>query len=409
MTVPPTPLVGPRSRVRLHDIAMRPDGEEWIVGRMATGTFVAVPEIGARAIRLLGDGAPVGEVNRRLAAECGDDPDIAAFVTDLVALEFVAEIDGLPVPTAEPPRPSLPWIEPRHVAFALRPGPAVAVGALILAGAAALVRRPELVPGHRDVLWSSHGSLVLLTVAAAGWALLLLHELAHLVTARAAGVPARLRLGTRLHFLVMQTDMSGIEMSPRRHRLTAYLAGIAVNLAVAATAILLLASPLPRGAAADALAALIPLALLPLSFQLMVFMRTDIYFVLQDLTGCRNLFGDGTAYARYLAHRAAHAARGRRGPPPSDPSARLPARERTAVRWYSAVLVSGTALCLAAFALLTLPVEAALLATAGERLAGDGIAAAVDGAVVVTLLVGGHALWAVTKWRARRRVTAPRR
>ncbi|MET7432646.1 hypothetical protein ABZT16_27255 [Streptomyces flaveolus] len=42
-----------------------------------------------------------------------------------------------------------------------------------------------------------------------------------------------MRLGTRLQFLVVQTDISGIELAPRRHRLTAYLAGIATNLAFA--------------------------------------------------------------------------------------------------------------------------------------------------------------------------------
>ncbi len=42
-----------------------------------------------------------------------------------------------------------------------------------------------------------------------------------------------MRLGTRLQFLVVQTDISGIELAPRRHRLTAYPAGIATNLAFA--------------------------------------------------------------------------------------------------------------------------------------------------------------------------------
>ncbi len=46
--------------------------------------------------------------------------------------------------------------------------------------------------------------------AAIGWVLIALHELGHLATARAAGAPARISLGTRLQFLVAQTDVSGV-------------------------------------------------------------------------------------------------------------------------------------------------------------------------------------------------------
>lgn len=42
-----------------------------------------------------------------------------------------------------------------------------------------------------------------------------------------------------------------------------------------------------------------------LTIQAMAFMRTDIYFLIQDLTGCRTLYADATAHARHQAARAA--------------------------------------------------------------------------------------------------------
>ncbi|MCP9990982.1 hypothetical protein LUX09_11515 [Streptomyces albogriseolus] len=203
---------------------MRRDRDEWIVGRMATRTFVALPSAGALAVRLLGEGLSVARTQERLRADTGEEFDIADFVADLAALGFVARIDDRPLPDPAPPRASLPWLRPRHVRFALHPVLPVAVAVLTAAAVATLLLRPGLLPGYRALLWSPHGSVVLLSGAAAGWTLLLAHELAHLVTARAAGVPGRMRLGTRLQFLVMQTDISGIELAPRRHRLTAYLA-----------------------------------------------------------------------------------------------------------------------------------------------------------------------------------------
>ncbi|MDU0256015.1 hypothetical protein RVN83_23445 [Streptomyces sp. PU10] len=399
------PRIGPTTRVVLHDLAVRPDRDEWIVGRMATRTFVALPAAGARAVELLREGRSVTRTEETLRAETGEEFDITDFVGDLTALGFVARIGDRPVPDVEPPRASLPWLRPRHVRLALHPVLPLLVGALLTAALVVLVRRPDLVPGYRDLLWSRHGSVVLLSGAAAGWALLLAHELAHLVTARAAGVPGKMRLGTRLQFLVMQTDISGIELAPRRHRLTAYLAGIALNLSVASSLVLVLAATETGTTAHRLLAAALLLALLPLPFQCMVFTRTDLYFVLQDLTGCRDLYGDGLAYARYRFRRAVRPVR--RGPRTEaardDPSARLPAHERRAVRIYSVVLVVGTAACLTFMAAVTLPVDLALLARAVRGLGPEhGLAGNADAVTVLVVLGGVNVLWLVTWWRNRR-------
>ncbi len=399
------PRVGPAARVVLHELSMRRDRDEWIVGRMATRTFVALPSAGARAVRLLGEGLSVARTQERLRADTGEEFDIADFVADLAALGFVARIDDRPLPDPAPPRASLPWLRPRHVRFALHPVLPVAVAVLTAAAVVTLLLRPGLLPGYRALLWSPHGSVVLLSGAAAGWTLLLAHELAHLVTARAAGVPGRMRLGTRLQFLVMQTDISGIELAPRRHRLTAYLAGIALNLSVASALVPVLAATDPASTAHRLSAAALLLALMPLPFQFMVFTRTDVYFVLQDLTGCRDLYGDGLAYARYRYRRALRALRpgARTAAGEDDPSARLPRHERRAVRVYSVVLVVGTAACLAFMAAVTLPLDIALLARAVRGLApGNTPAGYADSAAVLVTLGGVNVLWVVTKWRDHR-------
>ncbi|MFD1272662.1 hypothetical protein ACFQ51_14950 [Streptomyces kaempferi] len=382
---------GPTPHVRLHRLDSRPDGDEWIVGRLATGRFVALPEVGKQALDLLGQGLGAAEVGRRLREATGDDIDVPDFVEALVDLGFVAEVDGRPTESPPPPKPTFARIRPRHVRWVLSPVVPVLVGLLI---AVALLTRPPVPLGYRTLLWSPHGSAVIALGAGVGWTLLLLHECAHLVAARATGVPGRMRLGTRLQFLVMQTDISGIEIAPRRHRLTAYLASIATNLSVASLAAL--AAGTTDGTARGVLAAVALLALLPLPFQLMVFMRTDLYFVLQDLTRCRDLYGDGVAFSKYAARRVL-----RRAPAP-DPSLDLPLHERRAVRVYSAVLVVGTTLCLAFLATVTLPADVILFARAVTRLGpGHSAAQRLDSAAVVVALGGVHLLWARTWWRGR--------
>ncbi|MBB5912062.1 hypothetical protein BJY24_000929 [Nocardia transvalensis] len=392
------PRLEPASRIRLHDLAKRPDNGEWLVGRFDTRRFVALPDAGVTALDLLGQGLTVEQTTQRMNRAF----DIRSFAEDLVALGFVAEVDGRPVPGERPLPATFARVRPEHLRFALSPALPVLFCGLMLAAIAVLVARPELLPGARDLLWSPHGSLVLVLSAVAGWSLVFAHELGHFVIARATGVHARIRLGTRLQFLVAETDISGIELAPRRHRLTAYLAGMAVNLSTAAVTVLLLAVTDAASTAHRMLAAGLLIALLPLPFQFMVFMRTDLYFVLQDLMACRDLFGDGRAYARYTWHRLRRAvtARGRTS---DDPSRDLPAHERRAVRVYSVVLVAGTAVCLTALATLTLPADLALIARAvGELGPGHPMTARLDGAVVVAVLGGVHMLWAVTWWRRRR-------
>ncbi|MGX1474744.1 UNVERIFIED_CONTAM: putative peptide zinc metalloprotease protein [Streptomyces canus] len=383
------------NRVRLHALDSRPDGDEWIVGRRATGRFVALPEVGKQALDLLGQGLTPDEVGERLRARTGDDVDVPDFVEALLGLGFVAEVDGRVIDQEPPPTPALAWIRPRHVRWLLSPAVPVAVVLLI---AVTVLTRPPVPLDHRTLLWSAHGSAVLALGAAVGWSLLLLHECAHLLTARATGVAGRMRLGTRLQFLVMQTDISGIELAPRRHRLTAYLAGIATNLTAACLAAL--AAGVTTGTPRRVLAAVALLALLPLPFQFLVFLRTDLYFVLQDLTRCRDLFGDGVAYTRYRARRLLR--RPGRRTDDRDPSLGLPAHERRAVRVYSVVLVVGTTLCLAFFAAVTLPADLTLFARAVVE-AGTGRSAwdRLDGIAVVVTLGGLHALWLRTWWRGR--------
>jgi putative peptide zinc metalloprotease protein len=400
MTPDTPPVVTDATRVRLHQLSMRPDGSEWIVGRIATGEFIAVEEVAVEVMRLLDEGLPVGEVRRRLAAETGRDLDVAGGVADLVELGFVAAVDGRPIAGPPVPTPTLPWLRPRHVRWMVtRP---VGVGLVVLVAAAVLVliRRPDMVPTARDLLWSPHGWVVLAGNAAICWSIIAVHELAHLATARAAGLPGRISLSTRLQFLAAQTTVSGIHGHPARPtRVTVYLSGMAVNVAVAAAAVLVGAAAAPGSMVARMSAATALVSLLCLMPQFLVFMRTDIYFLLQDLTSCRNLYASGSAYVRWwgrilwwrVAGRADRAA---------DPSDGLPPRERRAVRVYAGLLLAGTAGAVGVAVTVTLPVAVTILTAAMYRLftAGSPMTR-LDGALTFGVIGGYWVLWCRTWWR----------
>jgi putative peptide zinc metalloprotease protein len=242
---------------------------------------------------------------------------------------------------------------------------------------------------------------VLAVNAAIGWTLVLLHELAHLATARAAGAPARITLSTRLQFLVAQTDVSGVWAAPRRSRITVYLAGIAANVCLAGTCLLVLGLANPHGVLRSLLAVAVTETVLMLATQLMVFMRTDLYFVLQDLTGCANLYADGSAYLRYLGGRITKGSRPAPEPAP-DPSLVYPATERRAIRLYSVVLLAGTAICLGVECAVSVPALIVLLVRAVSEI-GVTPVTTLDGCAALTILLTWQALWTWRWWQRHRR------
>lgn len=388
------------SRVRFRPLRERRGGDGWVIGRIETGCFISVPEPGRRTIALLGEGCAIGDVAAKLRAETGTTFAVADFVASLDQLGFVAAIDDQLRADAARPRPSLPWLRPGHVRWLLHPLAFVPVACLAGTVAVMLALHPALLPSYRTLVWNSHAGLVLAVDAAIAWTLIVLHELAHLATARADGVPARITLSTRLQFLVAQTDVSGVWAAPRRTRMTVYLAGMSIDLCNAGICLLVLGLAEPHGLARRLLGVVVAETLLALPVQFMVFMRTDIYFLLQDLIGCANLYADGSAYIRYLGRRARRLV-GRTRDPRAHPGGDCTSAQPRAVGLYSVVLVVGTVTCLAVEFAVSLPVLITLIARAGSEI-GPTLAGTVDGGVALAILLGWQALWASRWWHRHR-------
>ena len=386
------------SRVRLRPLRQRLGGDGWVIGRIETGDFITVPEVAHRVITLLGEGRTVDEVAGRLRAETGTSFAVADFVTGLDELGFVAAVDEQARADKAHPRPSLPWLRPRHVRWLTHPLMPAAVAGFAVAAVTMLALHPALLPSYHVLVWSRRAGLVIAVNAAIAWTLILVHEVAHLAMARAVGAPARITLGTRLQFLAAQTDVSGVWAAPRRTRMTVYLAGMGIDVCIAGGCLLIAGLAGPHGLALHLLAVAAAETLLGLLVQFMVFMRTDIYFVLQDLTGCANLYADGSAYLRYLGGRAARRIRAASALSP-DPSRGYPAGRRRAVRLYSVLLLTGTAICLGIEFAVSLPALITLIGHAVTEIGTTPLATA-DGGAALAILLGFQAVW-VSRWHHR--------
>jgi hypothetical protein len=175
--------------------------------------------------------------------------------------------------------------------------------------------------------------------------------------------------------------------------MTVYLAGMGMDVSIVGACLLVVVLAGPHGLTRQLLCVAGAETLLALPAQFMIFMRTDIYFVLQDLTGCANLYADGTAYLRHLARRGTR----RGGGANPDPTQDYPPQQRHAVRLYSTVLLIGTAGCLGVEFAVSLPALIALIARATVEL-GVGVLSTLDGAVLITVLLTWQVVWCARWW-----------
>ncbi|SCG64496.1 hypothetical protein GA0070609_3968 [Micromonospora echinaurantiaca] len=404
------------SLVRFHPLRVRPsddDPDMVVAGRPDVGEFVELPAVGARAVELLDAGLSIGAAEHRLVTEHDVDVDLVDLVEALREAGLVAKIDGRPVVDPHRPlRPHLPGLRAGHVSWLFGPAAKLAYLALVATTLVTVVRDPDLLPSYRDFFWTDYVGLAVLVNTALFSVTVTIHELSHLVAARSLGAPARIRFATRLHHLVLETDVTAIWSVPRRNRYRVYLSGLLWDLAVVCGALLLIGYAGPPPLVEGLLAAVVLVIVMSMVLQLHVYMRTDLYFVLLDLLRCRNLFHDGLAYARHLLRRCGHAALPRRvAAAGTDPSAELPAHERRAVRLYSAAVVLGSLVALASFVGFGIPillngaVQAGSAVIAGAT--GGSLLAAVDGALVLAVEGTLQAIYLGTLYRrhARRRRT----
>jgi len=400
------PSLTAASRITLHELVIRPEAEDWIVGRVELEEFVAIPQLGVRAIRLLSDGHTVNETRQRLESEDDDAIEVLSFVEQLRELGFLKAIDGIVVDGARDEiASSLPWIRPRFVGWLFSGSLRAVYAGLCAVALVTMGLRPSLLPRYGDLFISRSTTTVVVADTAISLALMGLHELAHLVAARSLGVPARISWGTRLFDLVAQTSMPGVWAVSRRERMRCYLAGLAFEAVLASVVIIVLAAANLHGAAGRTGSAIVALILLGFLMQLLVFKRTDVYFVVADLIGARNLHDDACRYL--LTRLRVLVSRARRRAPPASPAqlGLMDRREYRLVRGYAWFMVAGSAASAAGLAAYIVPAIATLFARSRVELmtgiSHQDYVAAADAATSMAILCGSWILFLIVFIRSR--------
>ncbi len=340
----------------------RQDGEETIIANAAQSSFLSLPSSAVDILLWLAEGNTVGEAQALYAQKYSDYPDIDEFLALLESEGFICSqpaSEGALNPSSAsgsvPRRHShFTWIS-ENAARLLFSLPVLIVCFLLIGVAVALLlAQPSLFPSAGILVFKQHALLLGVSLIVFVFFTVFFHEMAHLIAARAIGVPARLSLGNRLWVLVAQTDVTGIWMAPRRKRYLVLLAGPLFD-AVSASLLVVLVfsqrhgwlslSPLLYFFCQAALYTYLPRLL----WQCYFFMRTDIYYVFVTLFNCKNLMQDTESFLANHLTRVLPIFQYR------DLSS-IPAREMSIIRLYAVLWIVGRLVALYTLFFISLPI-----------------------------------------------------
>lgn len=347
-------------RVQLHPLRYLYEAEEVTIGRLATSTYVVLPPDGAELVRQLEAGLSIERAGSWYLRTYGEQLDVADFVDGLADLGFVCEQSA-----SQQEEPRVRW---QRLAGAVFSPLGLACYLALLGGAVAVtLKHPSLLPQPRNLFFSSYLSLVLIVLLVGQLPLLLLHEAGHALAGRRLGLPSTLSVGRRMIYVVLQTNLDGLVIVPRRQRYLPILAGIMVDAGVVA-ALSLTAACIPTGSGGAIrlfLLAMAYLTCLRIVWQFWVFLETDIYHLVATVFGCLDL----QAVARLqLSNWYARAVGGR---PRHDPELWHP-RDRRAAAPYAVLVAAGYALCLIMVPLNVIPATSRMVSIFRSQLSAAG-------------------------------------
>jgi putative peptide zinc metalloprotease protein len=400
--------------VFVESFTRQPERDGIVIGRPDLSVFLVLP---AEAVEVLDDlarGRTVGDAQTLYRERHGETPEMEMFLTALEQRGFVrpgplqstnaaqsgAEetMTALPGPPA-PKSPHFDWISPRWAGRLFGKGTLTIAAMLVAFAIAAVVATPGLVPGWRAVYFPKDTAAGLLCLMLLGVVTTFIHEMAHLVAARACGVSCRFGISNRLWFVVWETDMTGIWALPRSQRYLPILAGPLIDIVSAAALILVFF------AGANGWLALAPrteqfgravlfMYLMRVLFQCYFFVRTDFYYAITNLLGCKNLMQDTQRYLKNLCARVFLVGT-------EQDQSHIPEAERRMLAVYSVIWMAGRTLAFTVLLFVQIPLLFHYLALFASRFLGGTSAAAGNGSTAsllsglffLALLFAGMGMW----------------
>ncbi|WP_274306955.1 PqqD family protein [Solibacillus daqui] len=296
-----------QSEITLYPLSIQKDKKNYIVEELISGDFFELPEISVDAIKRLDKGEGLAAIEKTLKDSYPEEEvDIIEFVEQLVELGLVQDVDGVRVNRDKEKQAKsvsnaggFLWI-PHWVGNMFFNGTMNKVYLLLLvSNILILILNPELFPHYKDIFLFDSMMLNVINYLLISIVLILIHEFGHILAIRSYDLPAKLSIGNRLIFIVFETDLTQAwKLNPKQRNIL-YLAGMSfeqIILFLSFGFILLF----PDANFVGILSIIVLDIFIKSIYQCCFYMKTDVYYVVENVTGCYNLMESGKIYLSSL-------------------------------------------------------------------------------------------------------------
>ena len=288
------------SEITLYPLSIRKDKKHYIVEEPISGEFFELPEVGVHAIRRLEQGDDLASIEHALKDLYPEEEvDIVDFVQQLLELGLVQKVDDVVI------RKELSESAPRSGGFLWIPQ---SVGhlffnramnkiylLLLIANIIILILNPELFPHYKNIFLFDSMVLNIISYLLISLVLILIHEFGHIIAIRSHDLPAKLSIGNRLIFIVFETDLTQAwKLDPKKRNIL-YLAGMSFEQVILFLAFFLMLL-FPEANFVGILGVIVLDIFIKSIYQCCFYMKTDVYYVVENVTGCYNLMESGKLY-----------------------------------------------------------------------------------------------------------------
>ncbi|WP_421384014.1 site-2 protease family protein [Bacillus salacetis] len=293
------------SRVMLIDYEIHRDRKKFILEDKFSGDFYEMPLLAVVAIGCLSKRKTVKETEEYLKAKYPqEEVNMAEFINQLIELNLITQIDDrvIHVRPVKRQNDGFLWIKKTFAMKFFNRFSRLFFCISFSCSVLLIILYPSLFPHYKDLFWSDIMLYNILIFSIVSLILVLIHEAGHVLAARSFDIPVRLSLGHRLFFPVLESDVSNLWKIPRENRNRVYLAGINFDIAI-----LFLSFILQKFIFEDteglpyALTAIINFNILVrIIYQCCFYMKTDLYYVVENLTGRYNLMEEAKEYLKEI-------------------------------------------------------------------------------------------------------------
>ncbi|MEH7494488.1 hypothetical protein [Neobacillus niacini] len=281
------------STLSVVPIEIRKDNKRYIIEDQTSGEFFEMSEVCIDAITMICKGEQLGAIEPALKKNYPDeDVDLLDFAEQLLELNLIDKIDGIKIEIQYKEKEKLGfiWIPQRMGKFFFNNFTYPLFAVVFIINIILFLLHPSLFPRHDDIFVFDIMVINVIFWMVFTFLFVLIHEFGHVLAMRAYNLPTKLEIGHRMFFVVLLTDMSSVWKLTPKDRNVLFLAGLCFD-SVLLFISLIVQLMFPNGH--WFIIGLMNLAVfdtvLRMIYQCCFYMKTDLYFVLENITGCYNL------------------------------------------------------------------------------------------------------------------------